>query len=283
MATDQWVTPAADNARISVQVVTDPPGRSETPALSRPRIAVHLGRTVYMVCQHGALKHRGWGVHGDIDIVPAGTQCVWEPDGPDTALIVGMESDLLEDAAQELGVQTGQLEVVNRFQIRDTQIEHICFALKCEMEAGYPTGRLFLDSLSTALASAMVLRHSSAARAPFPSHQSMSGRRLRLALSYIEDNLKHDLSMSAIAKAAGVSITHLKTAFRQITGTSVHQYVIQRRVERARSLLASGSSSVSEVAQEAGFAHQSHLARHMQRILGCSPTTFRKLSRSTSA
>jgi AraC family transcriptional regulator len=228
-----------------------------------------------MVCQHGNQKHRGWGVHGDIDIVPAGTQCIWEPDGPDTALIVGMEPDLLRDAAEGLGLKADRVEIVNRFQIRDAQIEHICFALKREMEAGFPTGHLFLDSLSTALAAAIVLRHSSLTTTPFPSHQSMSGRRLRLALSYIESNLKHDLSMNEIAKAAGVSVTHLKTAFRQATGTSVHQYVIERRVERAKSLLSSGNSSISEIAQETGFAHQSHLARHMRRILGYSPKAVR--------
>jgi len=180
-------------------------------------------------------------------------------------------------AAEELGVGRNRFEVVNCFQVRDSQIEYICWALKAEMERGYPTGRTFLDSLSMALAAALVRCHSSLASVQNPSNTSMSGHRFRQALSYIEGNLQQDLSLNEIAQAAGVSASHLKATFRQLTGVPVHQYVIRRRVERAATLLAQGKLSISEVAQEAGFAHQSHLAKHMHRLLGCSPKAVRRV------
>ena len=277
MSTADRITPVErDPAKVTVLVVTDPAGRTETPPLPRPRVAIHLGSSVYMVCERGGQKHRGLAVHGDIDIVPAGTHCVWEPNRADTALIVAIEPDLLSSAAEELGLNRNRLEVINRFQVRDSQIEHIGWALKSEMEAGYPTGRTFLNSLSTALAFALIRRHSSSTGVlPFPSATKISGHRLRQALSYIEDHVRQDLSLSDIAQAAGVSVSQLKTSFRQHTGVPVHQYVIQRRVERAASLLSQGELSISEVAEQAGFAHQSHLAKHMKRILGCSPKEVR--------
>src|SRR5579875_1806544 len=124
---------------LSVLIVTDPVDRVQSPALRKPRVAVHLGRSVYMLCQRAGLKHSGWGVHGDIDIIPAGTPCVWEPQQPDTALIVAVAPELLFSAAEDLEPRTERLDLLNRFQIRDTQIEHICWALKDEMEANYPT------------------------------------------------------------------------------------------------------------------------------------------------
>ena len=274
------VSPLPQDAdKLSLRIVTDPAARTETPALSRPRVAIHLGRSVYMICQRGGQSHRGMRVHGDIDIVPAETPCVWEPNGPDTALIVGIDHNLLAETAEQLGMPSGQFEVVNRFGIRDSQIENIGWALKAEMEAGYPSGRVFRDSLATALAAALVRHHSSLSAIPFPSNTRMSGHRLRQALSYIEDNLKRDLSLSDIAQAAGVSVAHLKATFRQSTGLPVHQYVIQRRVDRARTLLCETDLPISEVAQEAGFAHQSHLATHMRRILGFPPKAVRQLQR----
>ena len=114
-----------------------------------------------MVCQDGRLKHRGWAVHGDIDIVPAQTPCVWEPNRHDTALIVAIEPALLSITAEEAGHKADSLELLNRFQIRDPQIENICWALKAEMETGFTTGRIFLESLATARAAALVRRHSS--------------------------------------------------------------------------------------------------------------------------
>lgn len=274
------IAPAGQEGEIlSVLIATDPPGPTESPALPNPRIAIHLGQSVLMACQRAGQKHRGLAVHGDIDIVPANTACVWDPDRADTALIVSVKTDLLAATVEELGARCDKLEIRNRFQIRDLQLEHIGWTLKAEMEAGYPNGRIFRDSLATALAAALIARHSSLAPAPFSSFvsQTMSGRRLRQALSYIEDNLNRDLSLAEIAREAGVSVSHLKTTFRQMTGLPVHRYVIQRRVERARALLSQGSLSISQVAQEAGFAHQSHLANHMRRILGCSPKAVRSL------
>jgi AraC family transcriptional regulator len=52
----------------------------------------------------------------------------------------------------------------------------------------------------------------------------------------------------------------------------VHQYVVRRRVERAKALLLEGRLSISQIALEAGFAHQSHMANWMNRVLGATPT-----------
>ncbi|KYF72421.1 hypothetical protein BE15_48030 [Sorangium cellulosum] len=54
----------------------------------------------------------------------------------------------------------------------------------------------------------------------------------------------------------------------------MHEYVVQRRVERARALLLRGDLPASQVAIEAGFAHQSHMARCMRRVLGVTPTAL---------
>ena len=95
-------------------------------------------------------------------------------------------------------------------------------------------------------------------------------------ISYIEDNLESELSLAEIAKVAGVSVSHLKTLFRQSTGMPVHQYVLRRRVERAKLLLQDDSLSIAQVAFAAGFAHQSHLARHMRSCSACTPAVARK-------
>lgn len=54
-------------------------------------------------------------------------------------------------------------------------------------------------------------------------------------------------------------------------GTPVHRYIIERRVERAAQLLAAGEP-ISSVAAEVGFAHASHMARWMRRLLRTTPS-----------
>jgi AraC family transcriptional regulator len=104
----------------------------------------------------------------------------------------------------------------------------------------------------------------------------MPGPTLRRLLAHIEDNLDGALTLGNLAGVAGLSASHLKALFRQSMGVPVHQYVVRRRVERASTLLRSGNLSSSEVALASGFAHQSHLARQMRRLLGVTPTAVRK-------
>ncbi|HUD98495.1 MAG TPA: helix-turn-helix transcriptional regulator [Bryobacteraceae bacterium] len=88
--------------------------------------------------------------------------------------------------------------------------------------------------------------------------------------------MNQDVSLAAIAQAAGLGVSHLKATFREATGMPVRQYVIRRRVEMAADLLARHGSSVAAVAHKTGFAHPSHLARQMRRVLGSSPRGIRQ-------
>ena len=99
----------------------------------------------------------------------------------------------------------------------------------------------------------------------------MSTRQLRMLIEFIETNLDQKLHLADLASVAGVSTTRLKTLFRKSTGTPVHRYVIGRRIEYARALLSTTTMPASQVALSAGFAHQSHMASTMRRILGHTP------------
>ena len=84
-------------------------------------------------------------------------------------------------------------------------------------------------------------------------------------------NTSSDLSLHTIRMRPDGD-SHLNSTFRKATGMPVHQYVIRRRVERAALLLREGTLPISQIAMDVGFAHQSHLAMHMKRLLGLSPS-----------
>jgi AraC family transcriptional regulator len=210
-------------------------------------------------------------VHGDIDIIPAGTASRWELKERDKALILSLAPDFLRRIAEESDLDAGNLKFRNQFQIRDAQIEHIGWALQAEMERGHACGRLYWDSMAAALAARLIYGHSSLSCQTVKTNGGLSKRKLKHVLEYIEDNLGSDLSLGEIAGVAGLSISHCKVLFRQSLGLPVHQYLIRRRVERAVVLLRQDKLSISQVALESGFSHQSHLAMHMRRLLGVSP------------
>ena len=260
---------------LTARIASDPPGVIEAPAGRDPAIVIHIGPSVDIACRRGAQTHRGRAVHGDIDIIPAGMPSRWEVKQKDTALLIAVHASILCRVAGERGLDFNRVEVVNRFQMRDPQIEHIGWALKAEMEAGYPAGTLFTDSLATALAARLLDRHSSA-RQDREERLTMPGHKLRLVLSYVEDNLAGDLRLPELAAVAGLGMSQFKRVFRDAVGVPVHQYVIERRLERAKALLSDKSLPVGQIAIEAGFAHQSHLARHLRRATGLPPARYRQ-------
>jgi len=239
-------------------------------------VCMHVGPSVEVTCERGGKLRHGREVAGDLDIIPAHTPAAWETKQGGTTLVMRVPDDLLRTVAIELDMDPGNIEVADRFQLRDPFIEHIGWALKADIESGGSGGRLFRDSLGTALAARLLQRHNRRSLPMRDPQGGLSAWKLKQVISHIEDNLESELPLSEIAQVAGVSVSHLKTLFRRSTGTPVHQYILRRRVERAKLLLQNETLSIAQIAFATGFAHQSHLARHMRKILGVTPAVARK-------
>jgi AraC family transcriptional regulator len=277
------VLPFGETAQgIALQLRSDPTGILEVPELPSLLVAIHVGSAAKISCRRGGLSHTGSAVHGDIDIIPARTAARWEVhDQNDTALILSLPTSLLDAVAEESGSDPRHVEIKNRFQVRDPQLENIGWALKTEMESNYPSGRLYVESLGVSAAARLISAYSSiASRAPQLTG-GLGGHRLKQTLAYIEENLAEDLSLQQLATLVGISSSHFKTLFRESIGAPLHQYVIQRRIDRAKDLLMAGKLSIAEIALATGFSHQSHMARHLRRASGLSPRAMKRLFTET--
>src|SRR5258708_169686 len=140
---------------------SDPGGRVEVPGMQNTLVGIHIGPSVQIACRRDGQNHRGLAVHGDIDIIPSGVPSIWEIAEPDTAFFLSIPSAIFGMVTEPLDIDASRVEIRNRFQIRDPQIENIGWALKAEMEWGFPNGRLYRDSLAIAVATRLVHRHSS--------------------------------------------------------------------------------------------------------------------------
>ena len=97
---------------------------------------------------------------------------------------------------------------------------------------------------------------------------------------YIEEQLDAGPSLEQMAAAAHLSVYHFARQFKAATGLPPHQYVILRRVERAKQLLQAGTDvSLAEVAACAGFSDQSQFCHHFKRLVGVTPGQFQTPAR----
>jgi AraC family transcriptional regulator len=83
------------------------------------------------------------------------------------------------------------------------------------------------------------------------------------------------LTLTELAGVACLSAYHFSRSFKQATGVGLHHYVTQRRLERAKTLMRRTNQSLAVIAQEAGFADQSHLNAVFRREIGVTPGRFR--------
>jgi AraC family transcriptional regulator len=142
------------------------------------------------------------------------------------------------------------------------------------MESGF-LDRILADALNTALA-VQITRHfvDPSAIALAPSN-GLSRERLQRVRDYIEAHLDDRLTLSDIAGVACLSPYHFSRSFKLVVGVGPQRYVIQRRLDRAKTLLRRTSQPLAWIAQEAGFADQSHLSSIFRREMGMTPGQFR--------
>lgn len=265
-------------ARIGVGVerLTIAAGLIRVPAMAHHRLGIHVGRAVNASCRCDGRRHVRVQADGDIDIVPAGLDGEWEDDADCSILRVSVAPSLIAGTAEELGLDATRMALRPRFQHRDAGIAHIAFALEAHTAISAPADRLFAESLARALAARLI---GEAGAAAMPAGQGLSRRQQRALAEVIDAELDGDLSLPRLAGVAGISASHLKVLFRHSFGMPVHQYVIRRKVERASDLLRDGRLPISQVALAAGFAHQSHMAHVMRRVLGVTPAMLVRAGR----
>ena len=257
--TRQWGGLAARRIRAS-------PGRHDGGADSAHRLLFYLTGGVTAECASEGLRQRRVLTPADFDMIPAGASGSWEDDEATDMVAVRLAPDLVSQTAEALEIR-GSAALAPKLGARDPLIQHLVGAVMAELDAPAPAGRLYADSLASALA--VRLLHDFGPRAP--ARQVLSKPQLRRIVEYVETRLDGELTLAEIARVAGISVPHLTSLFRRTMGQSVHAYVMERRVLRARALILDRRTSVAEAALESGFAHQSHLARWMRRLLGMKP------------
>ncbi|QBY55875.1 AraC family transcriptional regulator (plasmid) [Cupriavidus oxalaticus] len=95
-------------------------------------------------------------------------------------------------------------------------------------------------------------------------------------IRYITQNLSRELTLGDAAQASHVSATHLAHLLKSETGKTFLEIVTERRIERAKTLLAFTSASAAEIGQSTGFGEPNNFARRFRQIVGSTPLAYRR-------
>ncbi|MEM8655788.1 MAG: AraC family transcriptional regulator [Pseudomonadota bacterium] len=111
------------------------------------------------------------------------------------------------------------------------------------------------------------------------ARSSLSPQQISRVVDYIESKIASRMTLADLAELCGISQFRFMRAFKAETGFNPHQYVIERRVARAKTLLVSSDSTIADIAYDIGFSSQAHMTDVFRKRVGATPGQFRRIMR----
>jgi AraC family transcriptional regulator len=260
-------------------ILEEAPFHATERPIRHPSLIYHLSRPTQVTRKvEGAAPESALIGPRRICLTPGEATTQWQHAGHPEILQVYLRQSIYEAAVTEIyGCDSTGAELVPRFAILDPLLEQLAIAITTALRDGAAEDGLYIDTVAQMMAVHLARSHSSRSRPVriLPA-KPLAGWKMRRVIEYIEDNLDGDLSLQAMAAEVEISPLYLARAFKSAIGQSPHQYVLARRIERAKELLRNTELTVVDVALSSGFSSQSHLSHWFTRQVGVSPAAYRR-------
>ncbi|BCQ27351.1 helix-turn-helix domain-containing protein (plasmid) [Caballeronia sp. NK8] len=155
--------------------------------------------------------------------------------------------------------------------IRDPALERLGQALAVCKTEGAALGSVFIESIGLAVVSRLVARHFTAPVARGREPSALPQWRINRVSEFVDAHLAENISLADIAASTGLTRMHFAAQFRRATGMRPHEYLLQKRIERAQELLRTSRHSILDVALCCGFRSQAHFTTVFKRLAGATP------------
>jgi AraC family transcriptional regulator len=214
-------------------------------------------------------------VPGTITTLPPGLRPTYRHATENRIVVCAINQQYLDRVEVELDKRpSGSLHQL--YGIDDPILRDLMLLLAKEAEAEGPSGRLYAESLSTALATRLLFAGRSLQQPRGATPSPLPQRTLRRVLDRMDAELDSDLTLTLLAEESGYSRTHFLRMFRSATGQSPHRYLLDLRLKKAESMLASNSLSLVDIALACGFSSHAHFSTAFRSRYGLSPAAFRR-------
>jgi AraC family transcriptional regulator len=214
---------------------------------------------------------------GDLWVNPAGVPFSHRIDGHNQFVLLTLEPEKILDLLPDRPLLERQT-FRRQHRAQDRHLQTLMQALLIEAELGGPNGRLYADTLTTAIATHFVNHYSLDDPLASLNLRPIERQHLGHVIDYIEAHLTDDLSLNELALTAGLSKFHFSRLFKSAIGLTPHKYLLKRRIERAASTLQRGEAGIAQVAYQFGFTDQSHFTRIFKQVKGTTPKQYLKAS-----
>lgn len=191
-----------------------------------------------------------------------------------TVRVFAIPRPMLQAVGEALGVTTWDFGRLHAAPLQDSHATSILGNLWLAAEESTNVSRLFVDTAALSLIAHLLLL---AGRRIDKIRGGLAPWQMHRVREYIDAHMNENPGLDDLAAVVGLSRAHFARAFRRENGISPHQFLIERRVERAKSLLCRrGEGSIAQIAEACGFADQSHMTMVFRKVTGTTPAAYRR-------
>jgi AraC-like DNA-binding protein len=209
---------------------------------------------------------------GDIAFRPRGSK-LWSDLSGGRFIQILQSRETYDNLVPEL-VRSGAADLEPQDAFSDPLISQIALTIATEIDGGCIDG-ILADALNTALAAQVMRRFVDPSAIMSAPSNGLSRNRLKRVREYIETHLDDRLTLTDLAGAACLSPYHFSRSFKEAVGIGPQRYVMQRRLERAKTLIRRTNQPLAQIAQQVGLCDQSHLTSIFRRETGETPGRYR--------
>jgi AraC family transcriptional regulator len=212
---------------------------------------------------------------GSLWVLPSGVTTDWDARGAGRILHFYIPTPLFDRRVVEtLDADPKAVSLHDEGFQRDSVVEGIIRSLVLPLSWEEPADRIAVTHAGELLTAYLAARCSEHTQRALLVRGGLAPVTLRRVLDYVEACLERDLTLGDLADVADLSPYHFARAFKCSTGWSPHQYVLRRRIERAKCHLAAGELPLAAVALACGFGSQSHFGARFREATGLTPREF---------
>jgi AraC family transcriptional regulator len=256
----------------------EPAGETETAVLTHHFIAVQLNEcSPRQVSRFEGQEFDGSQYRGDFCLLPAGQSGFWHWESEDEAIIsIANPLWLPQIAAETDALNPDKVELRSILSAHDPTLLSLALAFRQEMQQGEWGTQLYVESLAN-LFGVHLLRHYAVFQPKLCEQSGGLARwQLKQIQDYIQAHLDQDIKLADLAAVVNLSSYYFIKLFKQSTGMTPCQYLLQQRVQQAQELLAQQRQvAIADIALQCGFTNQSHFTKSFRRLVGTTPKVYR--------
>jgi AraC family transcriptional regulator len=170
----------------------------------------------------------------------------------------------------------GEIEFKPRLFFYDRDLRETALKFKSQVENPGSMPRLYAEALGVVLTHELVRINSGAARREPANRGGLACWQQKRAAAYIEEHVADDIPLATLAELVQLSPYHFCRSFKSSFGIPPHRYHANRRIERAKQLLANRELSVTTIALDVGFGDTSRFSAAFHRLTGQTPSRYRR-------